>query len=86
MPARPRDTSPEAFEVQLRLVRAITPEQKLRQVGELFEAARQIALAGLRERYPNDTPDTQRLRLAALLLGDSLVTKVYGWEPEKEGR
>lgn len=36
--ACPADTSPEAFEVQVRLLRAMTAQQKLQRVSELNDA------------------------------------------------
>ena len=45
-------------------------------------AMRQVALAGLRERFPSATPQELRRRLATILLGPQLATKVYGPEPD----
>ena len=42
-----------------------------------------MALAGLRQRYPDDTPDRRRRRLATLLLGPELATRAYGPDPEE---
>jgi hypothetical protein len=41
-----------------------------------------MALAGLRQRHPDDTPEQRRRRLAALLLGSELATRAYGPDPE----
>jgi hypothetical protein len=37
-----------------------------------------LALAGLKSRYPDETPEQLRRRLADLLLGSELACKVYG--------
>ena len=41
-------------------------------------AVRDLALAGLRQRHPNDSPAQRRRRLADLLLGQELAARVYG--------
>ena len=82
---RPRDTSPEAWEVQLRLLREMTAEERLLRACRLSRLAKEFALAGIRLRHPNATEDEVRLRLAALMLGAELCRKVYGWDPDKEG-
>ena len=52
--------------------------RKLALVGKMNRAVRDLALAGLRQRYPNDTPAQRRRRLASLLLGAELAACVYG--------
>ena len=47
-------------------------------VGEMNRAVRDLALAGLRQRHPNDSPAQRRRRLADLLLGQELAARVYG--------
>jgi hypothetical protein len=44
--------------------------------------SRRLALAGLRERFPNASESELRRRLATLLLGPELAAKVYGPEPD----
>ena len=44
-----------------------------------------LALAGLRQRYPDDTPDQRRRRMADLLLGPELAARVYGPSGEEAG-
>jgi len=43
-------------------------------------------MARLRGQYPADDARRLRLRLAALRYGDALVKRVFGWDPEVEGR
>ena len=52
---RPADTSPQAWEVYLGLVRAMSPAERLRRALELSEEVRCVAEAGLRLK-PGD-PD-----------------------------
>ncbi len=72
------DTHPEMEALQIRLLREATPARKMEMLAQLNAAARIVALAGLRARYP-DAPETEiRRRLADLLLGEELARKVYG--------
>ena len=43
---------------------------------------RKLAMAGLRERFPEAGPEELRRRLATLCLGRELAAKVYGPEPD----
>jgi hypothetical protein len=47
----------------------------------LNAAARELAVAGLRRRYPDADTEEIRRRLADLLLGEEMARKVYG-EPK----
>ncbi|MGD1994834.1 MAG: hypothetical protein PVI59_16700 [Anaerolineae bacterium] len=44
---------------------------------QMGQAVRALALAGLRQRHPEDIP-AQRRRLADLTLGPELASRVYG--------
>lgn len=73
-----RDTSSEAEQLQFALLREAPLWRKLQMVCELNHATRELALGGLRQRYPNaSAPELQR-RLADLLLGPELAEKVCG--------
>ena len=72
------DTSPEAEEVLVGLLRQAPPWRKLHMVGQLNMTVRTLALSGLRRRHPEATPDELRRRLAHLLLGADLAARVYG--------
>ena len=76
------DTTPEAEAVLIRLLRQAPPWRKLEMVDQLNQSAKLLALAGLRQRYQNDSADRLRRRLADLLLGDEVARKVYGPLPE----
>ena len=82
---RPRDTSPEAWELQLQILRRMTPEERSARACELSRMTRELALAGIRTRYPDASPREVKLRLAVLTIGAEMVRKVYGWDAEKEG-
>ncbi len=77
------DTRPEVAALQLSLLRQATPARKLAMVGEMNQTVKTLALSGLRSRYPNDSPEMLRRRLADLILGPELACKVYGPLVEK---
>ena len=55
----------------------MTPAEKLGLVLRLSHNVRQLALAGIRRRFPAAAADEQRLRLAQLLFGDALAKAAY---------
>jgi hypothetical protein len=80
------DTDPQTEEVLLSLLRHASPARKLAMVGELNAAVRTLALAGLRQRYPDAGSEELQRRLADLLLGPDLARQAYGSlivEPEQ---
>ena len=56
---------------------SMTPSEKLSLVIRLSDTVRQLALAGVRQRYPDASPREQFLRLAMVTLGDDLARKAY---------
>ncbi|MCI0580172.1 MAG: hypothetical protein L0332_17980 [Chloroflexi bacterium] len=75
------DTSPEAEAVLFKLWRETPAWRKLEMMEGLNRTARQLALAGLRRRYPDASPEELRRRLADLVLGSELAAQVYGSSP-----
>ena len=59
-------------------LRQMPPWRKLALMAEMGECVRLLALAGVRRRYPQETPTQRRRRLADLVLGSELARKVYG--------
>ena len=76
------DTQPEAEAVQIALLRLAPAWRKLELVGQLNAAVRTLALSGLRQRYPQATPQELRRLLADLVLGPELAARVYGTRPK----
>lgn len=72
------DTRPEAQRVYILLLRLVPPWKKLHMLGELNLAARELAMLGLRSRYPNLSDHELRYKLAELLLGKEVAHRVYG--------
>jgi len=71
------DTSPEVEEMLINAWREMTPEQKGAIMTGLTRATFALARAGVRDRYPDASPEEQRLRLAILILGEELAHKAY---------
>jgi hypothetical protein len=80
-----RDTHPDIRRLQIERLREMAPWRKIALMVELSETVRLLALAGLRHRYPDDTPSERRRRLADLLLGPELAARVYGEPLAGEG-
>ena len=72
------DTDPEVERLQVERLRKMPAWRKMALMAELSESVRMLALAGLRQRYPSDTPAQRRRRLADLLLGPELAARAYG--------
>jgi hypothetical protein len=72
------DTHPEIERLQIERLRQMPSWRKMELVGDMNETVRTLALAGLRQRHPNDTPEQRRRRLADLMLGPELAARVYG--------
>ena len=62
----------------MELLRQAEPWRKLELVAQLNETVRQLTLTGLEYRFPNDSSENLRRRLAALLYGPELAEKAYG--------
>lgn len=80
------DTSRDAQQVLIGLLRQAPPWRKLEMVAEMNATVRSLMLAGLRQRYPTATPEELHRRLADLVLGPELAARVYGPVPEAPGQ
>jgi len=66
----------EALQVQL--LRTAPSWRKMEMLAGLNASARSLALAGLRQRFPQASEAELKRRLADLLLGPDLARKVVG--------
>jgi hypothetical protein len=80
-PVRPavlsRDTSRAAEDLQIDIWRSLTPSQKIDLAVGASEAARAMACAGLRRRYPCASDDEITQRFAVITLGRDLARQAY---------
>jgi hypothetical protein len=79
------DTDEAAERRLIELTRQMPDEKKLRLVFSQIETGRQLALAGLKSRYPQASSEELKKRYAALVLDRETVMKIYGWDPQREG-
>lgn len=71
------DTPGEIERIQIAHWRAATPAEKLAVVSGLTQAVFHLALAGVRQRYPEATPREHFLRLAIVTLGPDVAREAY---------
>jgi hypothetical protein len=76
------DTPPEIERLQIEGLRQMPSWRKMALLTGMNRTVQVLALAGLRQRYPGDTPAQHRRRLADLLLGPELAARAYGPLPE----
>ena len=74
---RPRDTSPESHEAQLRAYRQLGPAGRARVAGKLSADTRELARAGIRARHPEYRDEEVESALRRLLLGDDLFHRAW---------
>lgn len=77
------DTEPGIEALQLEGSRQMPSWRKMELMAEMGRTVQMLALAGLRQRHPGDTPTQRRRRLADLLLGPELAARAYGPLPEE---
>lgn len=77
-----QDTSPSQVARYHELLRAMTPAQKAAATASLCIAARQMAMAGLRQRHPGASEDELRARLFVRLYGRADAIRVLGDVPD----
>lgn len=80
------DTSPDVEEILVAGYRRMTPGQRLDRVADLNRALRELALAGIRQRYGAGlTAEEEKLRLAALSIDRETMIRAFGWDPDEHG-
>lgn len=81
---RPADTTPQAWEAYLKLMREMEPSQKFTRVLELSAELRTWGEAGVRLRFPNATDREVSLRAAALTMDRAQFVRGFGWDPDSD--
>jgi hypothetical protein len=81
----PNDTSKEAEQVYLKLLRDAPLWRKAEMVNSLTRACQEMAAAGIRLRHPGASEEEVRMRLAALWLSRESMIRVFHWDPAREG-
>ena len=75
------DTSPEAEQVLIELLRRAPAWRRLQLADRLSATVRSLSMAGLRVRHPGASDVELRRRFADIHLGPELAAKVYGPQP-----
>jgi hypothetical protein len=71
------DTPADVERLQIRRRQQMSPAEKAAIVSGLTQAAYELALAGVRQRWPDASPREHFLRLAIVTLGSDLARKAY---------
>lgn len=77
------DTHPEALRVYLEIHSRMSPERKLGQISDLYDAITALQTAEIRRLYPAAMEREVFLRVTTRRLGSELMKKVYGWQPDR---
>ena len=72
------DTTKEAEEILIELMRKAPAWRKVQMVAEMNKTVKEFAMMGLKQRYPDASSKELRRRLADILLGEKLAEEVYG--------
>ncbi len=75
------DTSAAAIARYHQLLRAQAPHQRLEQTNALIAAVRELAIAGIRARHPDASPQEVRMRLTVRLYGREIAARLFGAVP-----
>ena len=71
------DTHPKIEQMQIELIRRMPSWKKFSIVDGLNATVKTLATTGIKQRYPNASPQQIHRMLAALMLGEELAQKVY---------
>jgi hypothetical protein len=77
-----QDTSPTASARYHELLRAMPPERRLEAAMKLSLAVRQLALAGIRQMFPDADEQELRVRLTVRLYGREAAVRLFGQVPD----
>ncbi len=72
-----RDTAAEIERLQVESWRRMSSEEKAALVTAMSAVTLDLALAGVRQRHPAESPESHRLRLARILFGRELADRAY---------
>jgi hypothetical protein len=75
-PRRITDTSPDAYAVQLQLLREMTPHERLGKALAWSRQVKQMAMDAIRRRHPEFDDGEVRLKFIELTYGKSLADDV----------
>lgn len=81
----PNDTHPTMEAIQIEGFRAMSTDQKLKLVNSLSLTVRELALADVRRRYPDESEREQLLRAASRWIDPVVMKRGFGWDVDERG-
>ena len=78
---RPRDTAPEAHDVQMSWLRRRSPARRVELAVAMSEETPELARRGIAARHPAYSPEEVTFALRRLLLGDDLFRRAWPRAP-----
>ncbi len=79
--SRLRDTTARADARYHELLRAMSPERRFAAAMKLSRGVRQLALAGVRDAFPDADAHELKVRLTVRLYGRAVAEKLFGSVP-----
>jgi len=80
---RPLDTHPDAYEVQLRVFRSMSPERRGEIIAEMSDLTRALCRTGIRRRHPEYSDADVAQELLRLLYGEAIARAVASMSPSR---
>ena len=77
------DTSPQAYAVQLELLRQMSPLQRLQKAFSLSRQVKQMTMNAIRRRHPDFDEDAIRFKFIELVHGKALADELRQWMKER---
>jgi hypothetical protein len=81
-PSYTTDTSPEAYALQLELLRRMSPIERLRKTFALSRKVKRMSMDAIRRRHPEFDDGAVRLKFIELSYGWALADDVRRWQEE----
>lgn len=72
------DTSSQTQKLQVEIYQRMSPAEKIRRIFSVYKTGRTIAMAGLKERYPQADNSKIWYLWAKQHLGEKLFRQIYG--------
>jgi len=71
----PKDTTLEAYRVQIQALRRLGPEGRLKMMLECSDNLRELAIMGVRRRHPDYDDETVKYAVIRLMVGEEMFHK-----------
>lgn len=85
-PSWTSDTHPDLRPLVVDRWRAMTATDRAELVDRLSADTCALALAGIRARHPDATPEEEQMYLRVVLHGPEVAREAFGWDAAERGR